>query len=315
MQLQNPELVQQVVNQTLELQSLQANLRQMKLNLRREYLAQQGQLAQLDASHATSSLKLESMRSLVAKGIISQLDFKSAELQERQLSQRLKIENERLQQLTEVHKASLNIQEEVINRQQGVLDAVINKQKLLTVRAGIAGVLQQLPIELGQSVSDGQKLALVGSTDQLIVLANVAQTQVDRIRIGQKVEVNTRGGIAHGSVSRIDPIVKDASVLIEVELAGKLPENARPELKVDVVIDTGNLAKAYFIERPVNSRADSSMIMFRESGNGDYAEAIKVSFGVQTDQYIQILDGAVAGDSLILSDTTLWKDEKLISYK
>jgi HlyD family secretion protein len=314
MQLQNPELVQQVINQTLELKSLQANLRQMRLNLRREYLAQQGYLAELDANHATVSLRLESTRSLAAKGIVSQFDFKSAELQERQLKKRLQIENERLEQLSEVHKESLNIQKEVINRQQGILDAVINKQKLLTVRAGIIGVLQQLPIELGQSVNDGQKLALVGGTDKLLALANVAQSQVDRIQVGQTVEINTRGGIANGSVARIDPIVKEGSVLVEIEITGKLPENARPELNVDVLIHTGKLTNAYFIERPVNSQTGSSMTMFRELVQGDKAEAIKVSFGEQTDQYIQILSGALEGDKLILSDTSLWENEKTLIY-
>ena len=245
---------------------------------------------------------------------MSQLDFKSVELEERQLKKRLKIENERLVQLTEVHKESVIIQNEVINRQQGVLEAVIIKQNLLTVRAGIKGVLQQLPIELGQSVSDGEKLDLVGGTDQLLALANVAQTQVEQIQIGQTVQVNTRGGIANGYVARIDPIVKEGSVLIEVELTGELPENARPELNVDIVIHTGKLANAYFIERPVNSQTGSSMIMFRELEQGDQAEAIKVSFGAQTDQYIQILDGAAEGDRLILSDTSLWENETTLTY-
>jgi len=314
MQLQNPELAQQVINQNLELKSLQANLRQQKVNLRREHLAQQGQLAELDAKHATVSLRLKSITSLAEKGIVSQLDFKSAELEELQLRKRLKIENERLEQLTEVHKESLNIQKEVINRQQGILDAVINKQKLLTVRAGITGVLQQLPVELGQSVNDGEKLALVGGTDRLLALANVAQTQVERIRVGQTVEVNTRGGIADGHVARIDPIVKEGSVLIEIEITGALPDNARPELNVDVVIQTGKLADAFFIERPVNSQTGSSMTMFRELEQGDQAEAIKVSFGAQTDQYIQILNGAAEGDKLILSDTSLWENETTLTY-
>ena len=314
LQLQNPELVQQVMSQTLELKSMQANLRQQTFNLRREYLAQQGHLAELEANHATVSLRLESIRTLAAKGTVSQLDFKSVELQERQLEKRLKIENERLIQLTQVHKESLNIQKEVINRQQGILDAVIYKHKQLTVRAGISGVLQQLPIELGQSVSDGQKLALVGGTDQLLALAKVAQTQVEQIDIGQTVEVNTRGGIAKGKVSRIDPIVKEGSVLVEVEIFGELPENARPELNVDVIIHTGKVSNTNFIQRPVNSQTGSSMIMFRELAQGDRAEAVTVSFGAQTDQFIQILDGAIAGDKLILSDTSLWENEKTLTY-
>jgi HlyD family secretion protein len=314
MQLQNPELDQQVLNQSIELKSLQANLRQQKVNLRREYLAQQGHLAELDAQHATASLKLDSVTYLAEKGIVSQFDFKSAKLEELQLRKRLKIENERLKQLTEVHKESLNIHKEIINQQHGILNAVIEKQNLLTVRAGIKGVLQQLPVELGQSVSDGEKLALVGGTDELLVLAQVAQTQIDQIQIGQTVDVNTRGGIANGVVTRIDPIVKEGSVLVEIELVDELPENARPELSVDVVINTGRLANVNFIERPVNSQTDSSMIMFRELIQGDQAEAIKVSFGAQTDQYIQILDGAIEGDILILSDTSLWENERSLTY-
>jgi HlyD family secretion protein len=313
LQLQNTELAQQVTNQQMAVKSAQANLRQQRGSLRREYLAQQGLLAELEAQYGTAKLKLTSMTQLAKQGIVSQLDFKSAQLQEVQLNKRLGIENERLEQLAQVHKESLQIQQEQIDQQKSLLEAVLNKQQSLTVRAGIGGVLQQLPVELGQSVDEGQKLALVGSTSQLLAQIFVAQTQVEQIVIGQTVDINTRGGMASGKVSRIDPVVKDGSVLVEVALSGQLPDNARPELTVDATIHIGNIDSAIYIKRPVNAQAGSSMTMFQVNADGTEAHAINVTFGAQSDDVIQILSGALPGYQLILSDTNRWQDQQALA--
>ena len=86
---------------------------------------------------------------------------------------------------------------------------VINdKFEKLTVRAGINGVVQSLPVELGQSVVMGEKIALVGSIDRLYAMLSVSQSDMEFIALNQLVKIDTRSGITTGVVSRINPVVE-----------------------------------------------------------------------------------------------------------
>jgi len=312
LQLQNPELEQDIMRQRVQLKAAEANKRQQKVNLKREALSQQGTLAQLEADAASAALKLESMTALVSEGIVSQLDYKSAKLNKQQLEKRLEIERQRLMQLAEVHKESLNIQQEQINQQQQLLDALLNKQQLLSVRAGIDGILQQLPIELGESVADGQKLALVGSMTELQAQVKIPQSQVEQIQLGQSVDINTRGDRATGIIARIDPVVNDGTVLVEIDLVGDLPSNARPELNIDAVILTGTAQHTQFIERPANAQSGSTMTLFKIDQQNGLANAVQVTFGMQTGNLIEIISGAEPGSQFILSDTSKWSNENTL---
>lgn len=307
MRLLNPDLDQQANNERLLLSSEQANLRQIKVNNQREVLAQQAQITELEANYGAASFNLEATTKLVEKGIVSQLDHKRAQLETIQLKKRLEIENQRLTQLKTVHEESINIQKEKIGQQQSKLDAVTAKQNQLVIRASITGVLQKLDVELGQSVPVGETLAFVGGTDQLIAEINVPQNRVEQIQIGQLVDINTRNSIGDGKVTRIDPVVSEGTVLVEVELVGDLPSGARPDLSVDATIKAGELENVVFIERPVNIKPGTTNTLYRLNHNQDKANSVQVTFGAEAGKYIQIIRGASAGERFILSDTSLWQ--------
>jgi len=307
MRLLNPDLDQQANNERLLLSTEQANLRQIKVNNQREILAQQAQITELEANYGAASFNLEATTKLVEKGIVSQLDHKRAQLDTIQLKKRLEIENQRLTQLKAVHEESINIQKEKIGQQQSKLNAVKAKLSQLVIRASITGVLQKLDVELGQSVSVGETLAFVGGTDQLIAEINVPQNQVEQIQIGQLVDISTRKSVSDGKVTRIDPVVSDGTVLIEVDLTGDLPSGARPDLSVDATIKAGELKNVVFIERPVNIQPGTTNTLYRLNQNQDQASSVQVTFGAEAGKYIQIMKGASAGERFILSDTSLWQ--------
>ncbi len=307
LRLLNPDLDQQANNERLLLSTEQANLRQVKLNNQRELLAQQAQITELEAKYGTASFNLEATSKLAVDGIVSQLDHKRAQLETTQLKKRLEIETQRLNQLKSVHDESINIQLEKISQQQSKLTAVEAKQNQLVIRANIAGVLQKLDVELGQSVPVGEILAFVGGTDQLIAEINVPQNQVQQIEVGQPVDISTRQSVSAGKVSRIDPVVTDGTVLVEVDLVGDLPSGARPDLSVDATIHAGEMANVVFIERPVNVQPGSTSTLYKLTQNQDKAHSVQVTFGAEAGKYIQVIRGASAGERFILSDTSRWQ--------
>lgn len=299
--LENPELVLEVENAAQELIQVKANLRQLRLNNQRETLNESANLAEITARFDTASLKRVAEEKLVKQGIVSQLTFQQSALDEKQLKQRIAILKQRIEQLKLVHDESVNIQLERVKQQQGRLSIAQSRLDKLTVRAGFDGVLQRLSVELGQSLAAGQEVALIGSVTDLIALIRVPQSQAQLITVGKAAVIDTRRDKIEGVVSRIDPIVDNNTVEIEIALPTTLPASARPQLSVDGVIIADTLQNVVYIKRPAGAKSDSKTSLYRLN-NQDNASSQDIRFGVQAGQFMQILSGASVGEQFIISD-------------
>jgi len=310
-QLANPELQQQVDSAVRELSQRKGNLRQLKLNQKREILNESGTFAELEARYETAKVKVEAQSGLVKSGIVPALDYKDSLVQEAQLKKRLKIHQQRTAALKLVNQEAINIQQEQIQQQQGQLDIAQNRLDRLTVKAGFNGVLQRLSVELGQSLAAGQEIALIGSVQDLIALVRVPQSKAQQIFIGQKAVIDTRRDKIVGTVSRIDPVVVENTVEVEIALPDQLPASARPQLSVDAIIVTDVLANITYMERPVNGKANSDTRLFRVDDSNNYAMRIPVKLGKEAGRYIEIIDGGKVNDTFIVSDLSLLKNSEL----
>lgn len=311
--LSNPEIKQQVKDASRELANLKNSYLQLELNQKREILAQQASQEELLSKLEIAQLKVEAEQKLVAKGIVSELTFKRSQLDHRQLSRRIDIEGSRLNQLRQVHIKELDIQQDKIAQQQEQLAVISERFEKLTVKAGLNGVLQNLPIELGQSVALGQQVALVGSVNELYAMINISQAQMAQIKINQPTIIDTREGKIEGFVSRISPVIEQGSVAVEIALTSELPNNARPELNVDGVISIGSISNALYLKKPVNAARGLQTKLFRIAPNSSQAELVNITYGQESGEFIEVLDGAQLADTFILSDMSRWQDSPTIA--
>lgn len=300
--LENPELVQQVENAEQELTQLKANLRQLKLNNQREKLNEAANLAEIKAQLETAELTRKAEEQLAAKGIVSDLNFQQTLLNEKQLQQRIEILTQRNAQLSLVHEESVNIQLERIKQQEGRLQIAQSRLDKLTVRAGFDGVLQRLSIELGQSLAAGSEVALIGSVTDLIALIRVPQGQIQQVQIGQKTIIDTRRDKIEGVVSRIDPIVSDNTVEVEIALPNNLPASARPQSSVDGMIVADSLTDVLYLKRPAGTKSNQQLNLYQIQSDNQHAKLNELKFGVQAGQFMQVQSGAKEGDQFIISD-------------
>ena len=308
LRMQDPDLIQRIESAEMALKEQQANLRRQKLVNQRELLSEEAVSAQLYSEHQSLVLRWEAEKSLRELGIVPGINVKTAKLEELQLASRLKLQTKRITQLQQLHKEDLNISQEQINQASSILDRLRDRQSQLTVRANVSGVLQRLPVTLGQSVTAGQELAQVGSSNDLQALIRISQSKVEQIEIGQKATVNTRRETVNAEVSRITPQVQDGTIEIELTFVEGVPASARPELNVDAVIHTQQLKNTLYVERPSNTQAHSSAQVFVMNNDSDnYAQSSTISFGLDAERYIQITNGARVNQVIILSDMSQHK--------
>ena len=306
--LVDPALTQSVNEAERMLMQAENQLLQLEINQKRELLAQQSALEVMRSQQEGAELEVNAQNQLAAQGVVSQLEYQRSVLAHHQLTRQLAIEEKRIAQLSHLHAANVAIAQSNIDAQKDALALVKQAESRLTLRAGMEGVVQSLSIELGQSVVPGQQLALVGSLSALYALLEIPQSNMQNVAVGQHVDIDTRSGLVDGQVARVEPVISNGTIQVEVAILGELTNNARPELNIAGTIYTQMLTNTLYIQKPMNVATNGSVSLFRVEQDGDLATATQLQFGAETKDNIQIVSGASLHQRYILSDMSQWQE-------
>lgn len=308
LELSNPEVADAQLAAQSALAAAEADLAAQRMTLESQLLDQKANLAGFEAQYESARLQTEAESDLAAKGIIPKIQYRRSQLASEQLKIRLDIEKERAAKFAQTSEAQLAAQRARTEQLRNTADLRTRQLDGLKVRAGIAGVLQQVPVEEGQQVAAGTNLARVARPDVLMAELRIPETQVKDVREGQDVSIDTRNGLVSGRVIRIDPAVQAGTVLVVVDLTGDLPPGARPDLSVDGTIRIERLTDVLYVGRPAYSRPESEMRLFKVDTKTGVAQRVAVRLGRASVNLIEIRQGLQPGDQIVLSDTSQWDE-------
>jgi multidrug efflux pump subunit AcrA (membrane-fusion protein) len=134
----------------------------------------------------------------------------------------------------------------------------------------------------------------------------IPETQAKDVTIGQPAAIDTRNGIATGTVMRIDPAVQNGTVTVDVSLAGELPRGARPDLSVDGTIQIERLDNVLHVGRPAFGQAGSTVGLFKLTPDGKEAVRTTVRLGRTSVNTVEVVGGLQQGEKVIISDMSRW---------
>ncbi|AOT08384.1 efflux RND transporter periplasmic adaptor subunit [Pseudoalteromonas luteoviolacea] len=307
MLLSNPELVQLLNRSRLALARQKASFEALKLSQHNALLTQQGMLTLLKSELANAQNRAEAEGKLIETGIVSALDHKRSQLEVSQLNERVKLAELQLTQTKALHAQRLQIEQELMREVELSYRAAKDDVDNLQVRAGIKGMLQEVNVEQGQSVQIGAPLALVGSESSLLADLQVPEKQASRVQEGQTGIINTFNGEVEARVNRIDPVVRDGRIAIELELTGTLPDNARPALSIEGRVITETKQAALSLQKPsyIAERSIASLFVLNLKTN----QLVKtpIEFGTLAGNAIEIRSGVKAGEQVVISDMSDFK--------
>jgi RND family efflux transporter MFP subunit len=306
-ELNDPLLTQQALDAELQLKEAEADLKNTQVKLQSDLMGQRSTAATVGADYATAKRQADTDKSLYQLGVISGLAYKASQSK----ADGLTTQNQMQQNVVSINEQALTTQ---LSVQQAKVDqaramAQLKQQQLasLRVRAGIDGVLTDLPLAVGQHVTPGTMLAKVVEPNQLKAALNIPETQARDIQIGQPASVDTHNGVIEGTVKRIDPGVHNGTVTVDVTLSSHV-EGERPDLSVDGTIDLQRLANVLYVGRPAFGNEDSTISLFKLSPDGKTAARAAVKVGRASVNAIQVLGGLNEGDTVILSDMSRWEN-------
>ena len=304
--LSNPELDLALLDAESQLKGAEAEYADLEVKLESQQLDQQSAVARVQAEYNQARMRADRDEILAREGLTPDLTLKLSKLTADELGNRYALEKKRLDIYGQSIQAQLAVQKARVQQFGALCELKRSQVNALHVIAGTDGVLQQLPVEVGQLVTPGTNLARVAEPKRLKAELKIAETQAKDIITGQPASIDTRNGIIPGRVTRIDPASKNGTVTVDVALEGSLPKGARPDLSVDGTIELERLDDVLFVSRPVQAQAESQITLFKVDPDGRGALRVKVKLGRSSVSTIQILEGLFVGDKVILSDMTAW---------
>jgi len=305
-QLSNPEVEQAALNAKGALARAEAELAGLIVTLGSQELDQQAQAAVVHAEWIEARLRAEADRKLAADGLLSSIQLQISQARDDSLETRNDIANQRLELASQANASRLDAKRAEVEQHRAMMQLREGQRTALAVTAGMHGVIQEIPYEVGQEVAPGANLALIANPESLQARVRIPATQARELAIGQQAHVDTRNGIVEGRVARISPVVRQGAVEIEIELTGELPPGARPDLNVEGRVDIEVLNSVLFVDRPTTGVADSRVELFRLEPGEEYAVKVPVRLGRASVRVIEVIEGLALGDRIIVSDTSRW---------
>ncbi len=306
LELSNPELEMQALDAESQARAAEARYTELKVRLQSQLLDQKAAAARVAAEAKQARLQADADAELSRNGLIAGLTLKLSQSAAEELEHRQQIEQQRLGIAGEAIEAQLRAQQAEVEQRRSQARLRRSQVEALHVRAGIDGVLQVVPVEVGQRVTPGTNLARVARPDRLKAVIRVPETQARDVVPGQRAVVDTRNGVVDARVVRVDPAVQNGTVTVDLALLGALPKGARPDLTVDGTIELERLENALHVGRPAMGQPQSTVGLFRLVKGTSEAVRVRVRLGQASVSTIEILEGLDVGDEVILSDTSAW---------
>jgi len=304
--LTNPEIQQAALDANWQMKAAQADYNSLKAQLASKLLDQRASAATAKSEYLQSKLQAQRDQQLAQLGLGPSLTAQLSDAKEQAAETRNQIAGQQVGELSNSIQAQLAAQKAKIEQLRALDNLKKSQLESLTVRAGAAGVLQELPVEAGQQVTAGTTLAKVAQPNHLKAQLQIAETQAKDIQLNQRAEIDTHNGIIPGHVIRIDPAVQNGTRTVDVKLDGPLPPGAVPDLSVDGTIEIEHLNNVVYVGRPAFGQSDSTVGLFKLTDGGKQAVRVKVRLGLASVNTVQILGGLHVGDQVILSDMSRW---------
>lgn len=301
-EMSNPELQQSAVDAEYQMKAAEADYKSLKVKLETTLLDQKSVAATVGADYRQAKLQAEVDEKLAESGLISNLTVQLDHVKADSLSTRNTIEQTRLSTDAASEQAQLDAQQAKIDQLRALFELKKSQVELLHVRAGIDGVLQLLPVEVGQRVTAGTNIARVSQPTNLKAEVKIAETQVKDVAPNQACSIDTHNGIIPGHVVRMDPSSVNGTVTVDCALDGPLPPGARPDLSVDGTITLERLTDVLYVGRPTFGQPNSTVMLFKVAKGEKEAIKVPVKLGRSSVNTIEVLGGLNEGDEVILSD-------------
>jgi RND family efflux transporter MFP subunit len=313
--LSNPDVQLEALDAERQLKLAEADLASARATLENAKLAEEVSLASARTALKEAERGVAVAERLSKDGLNSQMDVDRARDNLSEAQERFTAETRRTEVANESFEAQIELKKADVERLRAIAQFQRERVASMQVRAGAAGVVQELSLQPGQWVLSGQQLARVVSPGRLKAVLQIPETEARDVTLGLPATVDTRNGFVKGHVSNVNPGSENGTVAVEIAFSDSLPRGARPDLSIDGTIELERLADVVSVGRPASGASETDTRLFRLDPGGHSAIRVPVRLGRASFNAVEVLAGLKPGDRVILSDMSRYEDNDRVRIR
>lgn len=301
LRLSNSKLQLEVMERESGLYFQINNLRQVRLQLDQNDLSQQGQLAEIDYQLSLLKPQYERFKSLHEKRLVSDREFEEVREQyDYNVKRRtLTYEAYRNDSISRVsQKQQLRDSERRMNQS---LDGVGQILDNLAVKAPISGQLSTEQLQVGQSISPGERYGQIDILDKFKVKVPIDELYLPRVSTGLMGSFSLAGNTYALEISKIYPNVTGGRFEVDMIFPSDVPEGIRRGQTVRIRLELGASEQAVLLPTGGFYKDTGGNWVFVYDPATGKAEKRSIRLGRKNPEFYEVLEGLSPGERVIVS--------------
>lgn len=187
-----------------------------------------------------------------------------------------------------------------------------NPPPSVVVKSPIAGVIDARNVNVGQAVEPNTVLFHVSNRDKLLVVAQVYEEELGKVKVGQEVTIHALSYPKQpfpGKVILIEPNLDTLTRTVNVRISLVNSDGLlKPGMFVRANVILSHNDASLTVPNTALLQADHEQFVFVRKG--DIYDRVPVQVGATDDDYSEIISGLAAGDEVVTQGTrelyTMW---------
>lgn len=310
--LNNSNLDLEILNAESELAEKQNMLRSTQLSMEQDNLNNRNEALQLKMDVQTKRRAYKHQAALQKEELNSREEYLKAKEDYELAVQKEELIQQRLKKTNELNRSQVAQMTGDLASMRKNVELVRQRKAKLDVRSTIDGEIGLLDVELGQSISPGQKIGVINDLSDYKVEAQVDEHYIDRVHTGLQATFEQNGRKYRLRVRKVYPEVREGRFKIDFVFRGERPKNIRTGQTYYVDLQLGEAKKAIIIPKGTFYSVTGGSWIFVLDKDGRKAYRRKIRIGRQNPQYYEMLEGLEPGEKVIVSGYESYKDNEIL---
>lgn len=310
--LSNSNLDLEILNAESELAEKQNMLRNTQISMEQDRLNNRNEALQLEMDVETKLRAYRHQGALQKEQLNSREEYLKAKEAYELAVKKNGLIQQRLKKDGQLRRSQMEQMSDNLESMQRNVSLVRARKAKLDVRSSIDGEVGLLDVELGQSISPGQKIGVINDLSDYKVEAQVDEHYIDRVRAGLTASFEQSGRTYRLTVRKVYPEVRDGRFRIDFVFSGPRPQNIRTGQTYYLDLQLGEAKKAILIPKGTFYSVTGGTWIFVLDKNGHKAYRRNIRIGRQNPQYYEVLEGLEPGEKVIVSGYESYKDNEIL---
>ena len=310
--LSNSNLDLEILNAESELAEKQNMLRNTQISMEQDRLNNRNEALQLEMDVETKLRAYRHQGALQKEQLNSREEYLKAKEAYELAVKKNGLIQQRLKKDGQLRRSQMEQMSDNLESMQRNVSLVRARKAKLDVRSSIDGEVGLLDVELGQSISPGQKIGVINDLSDYKVEAQVDEHYIDRVRAGLTASFEQSGRTYRLTVRKVYPEVRDGRFRIDFVFSGPRPQNIRTGQTYYLDLQLGEAKKAILIPKGTFYSVTGGTWIFVLDKNGHKAYRRNIRIGRQNPQYYEVLEGLEPGEQVIVSGYESYKDNEIV---